>query len=148
MCARIDSHQPSEIATKEEPLRTFYLLLTLLTACGQLDADDDLYSTDQGDCDDDDPSVHPDATELCDQIDNNCDGVVDENTASDSLTLYVDADEDGYGDPNRMAKSCQEIIGWTSNNADCDDDEPTVSPDQVEQPGNQIDEDCDPQPGD
>ena len=50
------------------------------------------------DCDDDDPSSNPAATESCDGIDNNCDGSIDESTSSDVSTWYADADGDGYGD--------------------------------------------------
>ncbi len=31
-----------------------------------------------GDCDDSDPAISPDATERCDNVDNDCDGVIDE----------------------------------------------------------------------
>jgi hypothetical protein len=45
------------------------------------DADGDGYSPDTGgDCDDTDPTVHPDAPEICgDLVDNNCNGLVDED---------------------------------------------------------------------
>jgi len=45
--------------------------------CG--DKDGDGYNTSDGDCSDTDEFVHPEAEEICDRIDNNCNGVVDEN---------------------------------------------------------------------
>ena len=45
------------------------------------DADEDGFSISNGDCDDQDPLTYPGAYELQDKIDNNCDGVIDNNTA-------------------------------------------------------------------
>jgi Cys-rich repeat protein len=42
------------------------------------DADGDGFNTCRGDCDDANPAVFPGAQEVCDRIDNDCDGVVDE----------------------------------------------------------------------
>ena len=60
-----------------------------------VDADgDDVIGMD--DCNDSDATVFPGADELCDGIDNNCDGVVDLDTPN-LPEWFVDADEDGYG---------------------------------------------------
>lgn len=59
------------------------------------DQDGDGYSPFLGDCDDNDPDLHPDAQELCDDgVDNNCDGQIDEDCGE----CAVDADCDD-GDP-------------------------------------------------
>ena len=62
-----------------------------------MDADQDGYSSDV-DCDDADGTVHPNADERCDGIDNNCDGMADEWGAIDGTLYYADVDKDGFGD--------------------------------------------------
>ena len=55
------------------------------------------YSRLSGDCDDAETSINPGRTELCDDVDNDCDGVTDEDDAADATVWYGDADGDGYG---------------------------------------------------
>ena len=55
------------------------------------------YVSDATDCDDTNGEINPGATEVCDGIDNNCDGFIDEGLAFD--TYFIDVDSDGYGDP-------------------------------------------------
>ena len=57
------------------------------------DADEDGYTSDE-DCDDSDGTIHPDATETCNGIDDNCDGAVDEAV---TVAGFIDADGDGVG---------------------------------------------------
>ena len=64
-------------------------------ACDQPDG----YVANDDDCDDDDGAINPDADEVCDNEDNDCDGTVDEDDAVDATTWYEDGDGDGYGDP-------------------------------------------------
>ena len=80
------------------------------------------------DCDDADAGVNPDATEVCDGLDNNCDGDTDEDTAADASTWFLDADGDGYGDPADGITSCEELSGRVDNGADCDDSNAAVHP--------------------
>ena len=61
-----------------------------------VDSDGDGFSVDT-DCDDENPDIHPDATEICDEIDNDCDGVVDEPDAAGATTWFADQDGDGWG---------------------------------------------------
>ncbi len=74
------------------------------------------------DCDDTNQQVHPGVDEVCDSIDNNCDGTTDENTATDALTWYLDADSDGYGDDSTTVAACDQPVGYASVGGDCNDD--------------------------
>lgn len=60
------------------------------------------------------------ATEVCDLIDNDCDGLIDEPDSTSLTVLYADQDGDGYGNP---MQTCRGIKGngFVSNNQDCDD---------------------------
>ena len=95
------------------------------------------------DCDDGDPNVLPGADEICDGVDNNCDGAIDEDGATFGSPFYVDADEDGFGDPDTEAKACEQPLGWVTDGSDCDDADSTVNPDGIEIPDDGIDQDCD-----
>ena len=50
------------------------------------------YVEESGDCNDDDPNKNPDAMEICDAIDNNCSGVIDDEEA---CPCQVESKEDG-----------------------------------------------------
>ncbi len=97
------------------------------------------YVANNTDCNDIDPNTHPGATEVCDGKDNNCDGQIDEGVTS---TFYADADHDGYGNPNSSIKACTPPAGYVSNNGDCNDNDPAISPAAVEVCGNKIDDNC------
>lgn len=85
------------------------------------DGDGDGFSVCVDDCDDDDATVHPGAEELEDGIDNDCDGIIDNNTDA------YDDDGDGYSE----------------NDGDCNDGNAFVSPDRPELCDGVLDDNCD-----
>ncbi len=94
-----------------------------------------------GDCDDNNAAVHPNATEICDGIDNNCDGQVDEGFPT--VNYYRDADGDGYGTPNDVfAAKCSAPAGYVSAGNDCDDNNAAIHPGAIDDCDG-IDNDCD-----
>jgi hypothetical protein len=111
-----------------------------LVACGEDDKDDgdDGESTDvdsdgdgtvdADDCAPDDAEIYPGATEVCDEVDNNCDGQVDEGVTT---VFYGDADGDGHGGENLTVEACEAPDGYTDSATDCDDLDAAVNPDTV-----------------
>jgi hypothetical protein len=102
------------------------------------DADGDGYTADE-DCDDDDPTVHPGGTEVCDGVDNDCDDETDEGVQD---TWYADADGDGYGDPGAATEACDAPADHVASATDCDDTDADIHPAGTERCNGQ-DDDCD-----
>lgn len=107
-------------------------------ACaGFPDLDEDGVTTPQ-DCDDFDANVHPFAEEICDGIDNNCDGETDDA----QVAYFEDLDDDGFGNSDVIVfGDCDQGIGQAVEGGDCDDLDPDVHPTATEL-CNGIDDDC------
>ncbi len=98
------------------------------------------YVSNNQDCDDTNSNVNPDAEEICDEQDNDCDGFIDEGLL---VEYFLDNDGDGYGDESNSMMSCDSLSGYVTNDLDCDDSDPAINPDAEEVLNNGIDEDCD-----
>ena len=134
-----------------------------------IDADGDGVA-EADDCDDSNADINPQAEEICDGLDNNCDDEID-NDASDVQSFYEDADGDGYdsgydcddndasvgpesewfadvdmdgyGDANDSMFGCEPPEGYVDNDLDCDDSDENVNPDMTEEMGDGVDSNCD-----
>ncbi len=117
--------------------------LLALAACkpDDLDQDND-GSVASADCDDANASIHPDAHEYCDGVDNNCDGDVDEGVQRE---LHVDEDGDSYG-ASEAVLACEGGDGIVDDGADCDDGDAEVHPGANDLCDGR-DDDCDGQDG-
>jgi large repetitive protein len=100
------------------------------------------YVLDATDCDDTANAVFPGADELCNGVDDDCAGDIDEDDAVDVSTWYADADSDGYGDPSSSDIDCAQPSGFVADNTDCDDTVGAVNPGATEV-CNRVDDDCD-----
>lgn len=97
-------------------------------------------STSDVDCDDNNAAIHPSATELCNGIDDNCDGVVDGADAVGVVSGFADVDGDGAG--GALVSGCELPETTVAEGGDCNDDDASVGPGQAER-CNDADDDCD-----
>lgn len=100
------------------------------------------YANTSDDCDDRDGAVNPGATEVCNGIDDDCNGDIDEDTAADASTWYADMDVDTYGDDDVSVVSCYPPTDYVGDAGDCDDNRALTNPGATEY-CNSIDDDCD-----
>ncbi len=106
------------------------------------DGDGDLVC-DAIDCKPLDSTIYPGASELCDSIDNNCDGNIDENGATDGTVYYEDADGDHFGSTTSSITACTApTSGYIAIPGDCDDTNNMIFPGATEMTDGK-DNDCD-----
>lgn len=109
-----------------------------------VDFDDDGY-TDDVDCDDHNSDIHPDAEEICNDvddstgrsIDNNCDGAANcsDHGSCDSAPICQGGGPDPDGPDGPGVTPGDEDLdtdGYSPNAGDCKDDDPTIHPDLVD----------------
>ncbi|HMV65582.1 MAG TPA: putative metal-binding motif-containing protein [Myxococcota bacterium] len=98
------------------------------------------------DCDDADPAAWATKPEVCNDIDDDCDGMLDESDPSIDPALltvwYADVDSDGFGDRLTAAATCDPVPGYVLDDTDCLDTNAQVNPGGTER-CNTLDDDCD-----
>ena len=99
------------------------------------------YVADSTDCNDSDQNTYPNAPEICDGIDNNCNNSTDEGLPV--FLLYQDLDNDGYGSDISMEYCDSTVQGFSLVNGDCNDGNAQIHPGATEILNNGIDENCD-----
>ncbi|MBK9507711.1 MAG: T9SS type A sorting domain-containing protein [Bacteroidetes bacterium] len=97
------------------------------------------YVSDSTDCNDTNPDIHPFLSDICNSIDDNCNGVTDEDAIF--VTYFLDNDGDLFGNELMDSISCNILIGYVENNLDCNDENPDINPLAVEI-CNAIDDNC------
>ncbi|WP_370478075.1 MopE-related protein [Tamlana flava] len=132
LCDGLDNHCDGQI---DEGVTTIYYADTDGDGFGDISVSLEAcsapvgYVNDDSDCDDTNATVYPNALELCDGIDNDCDGQIDENVTT---IYYADMDGDGFGDTSNSVEACSQPLGYIDNDSDCDDTNPTVYPNAPE----------------
>jgi hypothetical protein len=112
--------------------------INLTTYNFEADTDGD-GTPDAGDCAPLDPNRHPGATEVCNGLDDDCDGLIDEGV---STTFYKDGDGDGFGNAGISVQACAAPPGYVTDNTDCNDTNASIHPGATEICDG-IDNDCD-----
>ena len=98
------------------------------------------YVSNATDCNDNNASINTNASEICNDLDDNCNGLADDGLVFSNY--YVDVDLDGFGSLSTMENACEQPVGFVANALDCNDANSYVNPDAIEI-CNGLDEDCD-----
>lgn len=128
---------PSGPALRTRLLQTALLstLIGTLSACqGYWDADGDGFSVTEGDCNDESASTGPLALELCDGIDQNCNGLIDESADA------TDLDNDGF--ISAFSGDCPTADYQDLLQGDCREGDALTHPGAEDEPGDTMDSDC------
>jgi hypothetical protein len=96
-----------------------------------IDFDRDGWTEAGGDCNDDEPDVHPGAPERCNRVDDDCDGLIDDDDPDFPQELLSDDDGDGYR--GTADDACGD---------DCDDADATVHPGAPDAACDGVDSNC------
>ena len=100
------------------------------------------YADNDDDCDDSSAEALPGGTEVCDGLDNDCDGTTDIN-ATNSITIYTDGDGDGYGVSGTGIEACEVLAGYADADGDCEDGDDLINPGEEEVCNDGVDNNCD-----
>ena len=98
------------------------------------------FATASGDCNDASASVNPGAAEICNGIDDNCTGGIDNGLTFNNY--FTDADGDNYGTGTAQSLCANPGAGYATAAGDCDDTNSAIKPGATDVCGNGIDEDC------
>ncbi len=85
----------------------------------------DGYAVNDMDCNDTDASVNPGVLDTCNGLDDDCDGLIDNEA---DQVWFPDDDGDGYGDEAGGMRTCEPPRGYIRSRGDCDDADPAVHP--------------------
>jgi hypothetical protein len=85
--------------------------------------------TGSADCNDARADVKPGANDVCDSVDNNCNGSIDENGFT---TFYQDLDHDNYGNSSASMLTCNAPQDYVPTGGDCQDGNPNIHPNAAE----------------
>jgi hypothetical protein len=97
------------------------------------------YAALSGDCDDGVSNTNPGAIEVCNGVDDDCDGNVDEGVKT---TYYRDSDGDNYGVTSDTTLACTVPTGYAELSGDCNDGDAAINPGATEACDG-VDSDCD-----
>ena len=101
------------------------------------------------DCDDGNALIHPDANEICDSLDNNCNLLIDNDDPQldiyTQIPMYLDEDGDGYGSEEYLGQFCSSYPLGSQSNDDCNDLDEMFNPSQFEL-FDEVDQNCDDDP--